>query len=182
MNGRIDLHTHFVPDGYRAVLARHGHDMIAGTPVPDWSAELHQEFMRRWGIATAVVSISDPGVYFGDTAEARETARVVNEEAAALIAADRVRWGAFASLPLPDVPAAAAELEHALDALKLDGVALLSNVDGIYLGDSAFADLRRAPPQTGGRVRAPRRAGGAAEPRLPVVPCSSSRSTRPVPS
>jgi predicted TIM-barrel fold metal-dependent hydrolase len=138
---RIDVHTHFVPDGYRAVLARHGLDMIAGTPVPDWSAELHEEFMRRWGIATAVVSISDPGVYFGDTAEARETARLVNEEAAALIASGSDRWGAFASLPLPDVPAAVSELQHALDALKLDGVALLSNVDGVYLGDPALADL-----------------------------------------
>ena len=138
---RIDVHTHFVPDGYRAVLARHGHDTIAGTPVPDWSAGLHEEFMREWGIETAVVSISDPGVYFGDRAEARETARLVNEEAAALIAANRERWGAFASLPLPDVPAAVAELEHALDALTLDGVVLLSNVDGVYLGDPALADL-----------------------------------------
>jgi hypothetical protein len=29
---RIDLHTHFLPDGYREVLARHGQDTIAGTP------------------------------------------------------------------------------------------------------------------------------------------------------
>ena len=72
---RIDVHTHFLPDGYRAVLARHELDMIGGTPVPDWSAELHEEFMRRWGIGTAVVSISNPGVYFGDTAERRETPR-----------------------------------------------------------------------------------------------------------
>jgi predicted TIM-barrel fold metal-dependent hydrolase len=38
-------------------------------------------------------------------------------------------------LPLPDVDAALSELSHALDVLELDGVALLSNVDGIYPGD-----------------------------------------------
>jgi len=140
-SGRIDVHTHFLPTGYRAVLARHGLDTIAGTPVPEWSPVLHEEFMRAWGIETSIVSISDPGVYFGDAGEARETARLVNEEAAGLLRADPAGWGAFASLPLPDVGAAIAELEHALDVLGLDGVALLSNVEGTYLGDPSLADL-----------------------------------------
>lgn len=138
---RIDIHTHFLPDSYRAVLARHGLETIAGTPVPAWSAEEHEGFMDEWEIETSVVSISDPGVYFGDAAEARETARMVNEEAAALVASDARRWGALASLPLPDPGAALAELEHSLDVLALDGVALLSNVDGLYLGDPSLADL-----------------------------------------
>ncbi len=34
---RIDVHTHFLPDAYRAILARHGLDMIAGAPVREWS-------------------------------------------------------------------------------------------------------------------------------------------------
>jgi predicted TIM-barrel fold metal-dependent hydrolase len=33
------------------------------------------------------------------------------------------------------------ELEHSLDTLKLDGVALLSNVEGVYLGDPALDPL-----------------------------------------
>jgi len=44
-------------------------------------------------------------------------------------------------LPLPDCDAAIAELDHALDVLGLDGVALLSNVGGIYHGDGSFAPL-----------------------------------------
>ena len=139
--GRIDIHAHFLPDGYREILDRHGHETIAGSPVPEWSLELHEEFMRTWQIETSVVSISDPGVYFGDGGEARETARLVNEEAAILIRTDPDRWGAFASLPLPHLEAALAELEHALDVLELDGVALLSNLDGFYLGDPSLADL-----------------------------------------
>jgi len=47
--GRIDVHTHFLPDSYRAVLARHGLDKIAGTSVPEWSRELHEDFMQSWG-------------------------------------------------------------------------------------------------------------------------------------
>jgi predicted TIM-barrel fold metal-dependent hydrolase len=139
--GRIDVHAHFLPDAYRDVLAHHELTQIGGVPTPEWSRELHEDFMRAWGIDTSLVSISDPGVYFGDAAEARETARLVNEEAAALVASDRARWGAFASLPLPDLDAAIEELAHALDGLALDGVALLSNVDGLYLGDPALTDL-----------------------------------------
>jgi predicted TIM-barrel fold metal-dependent hydrolase len=140
-DSRIDIHCHFLPDGYRAVLARHGLDNIAGAQVPDWSPELQEAFMRAWGIGTSVLSLSDPGVYFGDAGEARETARLVNEAGAELVAGDQARWGALATLPLPDVEAAIAELEHALDVLKLDGVGLLSNIDGVYLGDPSLADL-----------------------------------------
>jgi predicted TIM-barrel fold metal-dependent hydrolase len=45
------------------------------------------------------------------------------------------RFAGLAALPLPDVDASLAELSHALDVLGLDGVALLSNVGGIYPGD-----------------------------------------------
>ena len=38
-------------------------------------------------------------------------------------------------LPLPDVDAALAEIAHALDVLDMDGVGLLSNYRGVYLGD-----------------------------------------------
>jgi 6-methylsalicylate decarboxylase len=41
-------------------------------------------------------------------------------------------------LPLPDVDAALAELALALDVLGLDGVMLLSNYAGRYLGDPSF--------------------------------------------
>ncbi len=123
-----------------------------GMALPDWSPALHDEFMRTWNIETSVVSISDPGVYFGDIGEAKETARLVNEQAAALIGSDPDRWGALASLPLPDVGAALQELEHAFDVLNLDGVALLSSVDGVYLGDPSLGDLYAALDQRGALV------------------------------
>ena len=57
------------------------------------------------------------------------------------------RFGAFAILPLPDVGAAIRETEYALDVLKLEGVCLLTHVDGRHLGqpeeDELYAELDR---------------------------------------
>lgn len=96
-------------------------------------------------IATAIVSISAPGVYFGNVDEplpfARELSRRTNETCADLITARARRFGAFATLPLPDVDSALKELEYAFDQLKLDGVILQSNYDGYYLGDPKFEPL-----------------------------------------
>ena len=44
-------------------------------------------------------------------------------------------------MPLPDTQAALAELEYALDVLKLDGIILLSNIGGKYLGDPQFDEV-----------------------------------------
>jgi predicted TIM-barrel fold metal-dependent hydrolase len=97
--------------------------------------------MERYQIASAVVSLGPPGAFLGDQGAANELARLVNEEAAALVSADPARVAALASLPLPDVDAALAELDHALDVLALDGVFLLSNVAGTYPGDPAWSPL-----------------------------------------
>ncbi|MFD7446822.1 hypothetical protein [Streptomyces sp. NPDC059909] len=37
-------------------------------------------------------------------------------------------------MPLPDLDAAVAAATHALDELAADGVVLLANTDGVYLG------------------------------------------------
>jgi hypothetical protein len=39
------------------------------------------------------------------------------------------------SLPLPDVDAALEEIAHANQALHADGFVLMTNYDGVYLGD-----------------------------------------------
>jgi 6-methylsalicylate decarboxylase len=57
------------------------------------------------------------------------------------------RFGGFACLPLPDVDGALAEIDYALGTLGLDGVMLLTNANGTYLGDSrldpVFDELNR---------------------------------------
>jgi predicted TIM-barrel fold metal-dependent hydrolase len=92
-------------------------------------------------IDTAVLSLSPPGVAFGDQRLADELARLVNEACASAIATHPGRFAGLAVLPLPDVDAALAEVRHALDVLALDGVVLLSNVLGRYPGDPAWTPL-----------------------------------------
>jgi predicted TIM-barrel fold metal-dependent hydrolase len=88
-----------------------------------------------------VLSLSPPGVAFGDQGLADELARLVNEATASLIATRPGRFAGLAVLPLPDVDSALVELRHALDVLELDGVVLLSNVLGRYPGDPACGPL-----------------------------------------
>jgi 6-methylsalicylate decarboxylase len=94
--------------------------------------------LDRHGAAAAVVSLFDSGAAGGDGELMRVLARGSNQFYVELLARHPRRFGAFAVLPLPDVDAALAELALALDVLGLDGVMLLSNYAGPYLGDPSF--------------------------------------------
>ena len=137
---RIDTHTHIVPPDYGAWLRRRGAE-AGGLPIPDWGVDAALEVMEERKIRTAIVSVSTPGVHFGDDREARDMARAVNEYTANVVRKHRGRFGFFATLTLPDVEGSLAELAHALDTLKADGVVLLANTHGEYLGASAQAPL-----------------------------------------
>ncbi len=138
---RIDVHQHLLPDFYLSALENRGLSNRGGRPFPEWDTQSTLELMERHGIATAMLSLSEPGVYFGDAQFARDLARRCNEYAAQLIQKHPGRFGAFAFLPLPDVEGALNELAYALDVLKLDGVILLSNYNGHYPGDPLFDEL-----------------------------------------
>jgi 6-methylsalicylate decarboxylase len=141
---RLDLHAHIIPPGYRAGLR--GPDG-ADPPLPPATLEGLEAMMDRYAIDAAVVSPGPPGAFLGDQARANELARTVNEELAAIARAQPARFAALATLPLPDVDAALAELAHALDTLAMDGVWLLSHVGATYLGapewEPLYAELDR---------------------------------------
>ncbi|HNP56219.1 amidohydrolase family protein [Gordonia sp. UBA7599] len=141
---RIDLHAHFLPPEYRKALLEHGHFTIGGYPTPDWSPESAIDFMDRWGIQAQALSVSDPGVGFLKGQDARDLARYCNTFAARLFRKHGKRFGAFATLPMPDVASTIREIEYALDVLKLDGVTLLSAYNGVYLGDPRFEPVMEA--------------------------------------
>ncbi|MFD9667193.1 amidohydrolase family protein [Rhodococcus sp. NPDC059968] len=140
MSDRIDVHNHIIPPRYRARLDELGLT-AGGLPSPDWSEDLALAAMDRHQIATAIVSVSTPGVHFGDDMRARHLAREVNEFAAELTERHPGRFGFFATLTLPDVEGSIAEAAYALDELGADGVILLANIGGTYLGDPAFEPL-----------------------------------------
>ncbi len=143
---RIDTHPHILPPDYAAWLKRKSAD-AGGLPIPDWSVDLALASMEARSVRTSIVSVSTPGVHFGDTAEARAMARSVNEYAADVAKRNPGRFGFFATVTLPDVEGSLAELAHAFDTLHADGVVLLANTHGTYLGDEAqqplFDELNR---------------------------------------
>jgi len=142
---RIDMHAHTVPGPYLAELRRLGEEPVG--QLPPATVEVLSEAMERGGVDAAVVSLSPPGVWFGDAGLARELSRMVNEEHAKMVRAEPARFAALATLPFPDLEGSLAEISYALDELGLDGVALHSNVDGVYLTDPGleplFAELDR---------------------------------------
>jgi len=138
--GRIDTHHHYVPPKYAALLRERGLTP-GGIPVPSWSMEIAGKVLRKVGVDTAVLSLSTPGVWFGDAAEAAYWARHVNDYAAEVVERSPRQFGFFATLTLPDVDGAIREATHALDVLKADGIVLLANNAGLYLGDPSFDRL-----------------------------------------
>src|ERR1700736_3843262 len=137
---RIDVHQHAGPPFQAKGLPTHGGDP-SGTAIPQWSPEGAIDFMDSQAIATGILSLTAPSVVRWDKSERREMARRVNEYAADLVAKRPDRFGNFATLPVPDVDGALRELEHALDTLRADGVILLANYAGKYLGDTGFEPL-----------------------------------------
>ncbi|MGW5655241.1 amidohydrolase family protein [Streptomyces humi] len=132
---RIDVHQHLVPPFYREVLDRHGITEAGGRALPEWSPGAALEVMDLLGTETAILSVSTPGTGFlTDPGEAAALARRLNDFSAALIAGHPGRFGWFATLPMPDAAASAREAERAIGGLGADGVTLLANTDGVYLG------------------------------------------------
>jgi 6-methylsalicylate decarboxylase len=138
----IDTHHHMLPEFFFEATNEKSNPVGGLKPQP-WSPESSLAFMDEAGIDIAVTSISTPGIELQDKATARDLARKCNDFAAALMAKYPRRFGALGSLPMPDIDSAIAEVIYALDVLKLDGVVLFTNAQGIYLGDKRMKPLFR---------------------------------------
>jgi predicted TIM-barrel fold metal-dependent hydrolase len=146
---RVDIHQHFVSPSFLATLTARS----ATTPVPglvNWkgySPARMVEILDQNGIAAAMMSVTAPGVWFGDAGtsavqDARRYARELNDYAAsAMVDAYRGRFGLFAVLPIPDVEGSLREIEYAFDTLKVPGVGVLTSYGNQWLGDAAFAPI-----------------------------------------
>lgn len=138
---RIDTHAHVVPDFYRQWLIDLGLT-AGGLAIPEWDVEAHLALNERIGVETSILSVSTPQVEPAVTPqEGRDWARRLNEFCAQLASDYPGKFGFFATVNLPDVEGAIAEADYALDTLEADGLVLLANIQGTYLGDAAFEPL-----------------------------------------
>ena len=132
---RIDMHHHFAPPAWVADVKGRPLLQPANTR---WTPEQSIEDMDNGGVAAAVVSITNPGLWFGDAAQSRRLARACNEYGARLVSDHPSRFGLFAAIPLPDVDASLAEITYAYDTLKTDAMALFTSYGDKWLGDQSF--------------------------------------------
>ena len=123
----IDVHGHFVPPG-------RGLSRSPGTESDEswtFSPETSIAYMDRAGVKAQIVS---------HCSQLADVERIVasNSYGASLIEAYPKRFGFLAQLPMTDPVRAVAEIRRGSDELGAEGFAVLSNRDGIYLGDPRF--------------------------------------------
>jgi predicted TIM-barrel fold metal-dependent hydrolase len=116
----IDVHHHIFPPAFLAA-ARDAFSTPASRArlVSEWTVQQALAQMDENGVATAIVSITNPGIWFGDVQAARSLARNCNEYAAQLVRDHPGRFGFFAAVPLPDTEGSLREIAYALDVRRL---------------------------------------------------------------
>jgi len=136
---RIDVHHHPSPPSY--LSARFARDKQYA-PQKNWTVARSLEDMDRGGVATAMLSLPHSvQIWPGESQEARRLAREWNEFMATLGRDHPGRFGVFAALPILDIEGSLREIDHALDTLKADGVALMTNIGDKWLGDAHYAPV-----------------------------------------
>jgi predicted TIM-barrel fold metal-dependent hydrolase len=141
---RIDVHFHIIPEFYQEIVRAAGLGPARRAGYPPYSPELAIEVMDANEIAVGLTSVAQPGVHFAAPAEAKTLARKLNDHASELKAKWPQRFGALATIPMRDIADAVAEVEHALDVLKHDGVSLFASYGEQFLGDPAFDPVMEA--------------------------------------
>ena len=135
---RVDVHHHLTPPDYIAGISGR-----ARLPVPsaEWSVAKTLDDMYKAKVQTAMLSITTPGLWFGDAGSSVKLARACNEYAAKMIVDNKGRFGSFAALPMPNVDATLGEIAYAFDMLRADGVSMFTSYDSKWLGDAAFVPV-----------------------------------------
>jgi 6-methylsalicylate decarboxylase len=137
---RIDVHHHFIPPFHVDAMMAPGRR--TGPAPPKWSPAFSLEEMDKSGIATSILSIVQPGTWYGDNVEeSRSLTRRLNEFGTGMVKDHPGRFGLFACIAPPDVQGSLKEIEYVLDTLKADGIGLLTSYQDKYLGDPSFAPI-----------------------------------------
>lgn len=142
---KIDVHAHLYPVAYLDLL-----DSLGGTGVGTAIARgLHADetsedldrrlaMMDKAEVDVQILSVSPQDPYFHSADQGVDAARLANNILADVVKRSRGRFAAFASLPLPHIDAANAEMKRCLDELGMIGVTVSTTILGRPLADSWF--------------------------------------------
>lgn len=131
----IDVHHHLFPP----VLAK-----VLGARLPRAALPgVHRSLSEMNSSHTAAAMISYPNSGITSLPEKRlaQLLRDSNDHAMGLVHRYPKRYGLFASIPMPYVDAARAEIARAYDQLHVDGILLLTSYDNKWLGDPSFEPI-----------------------------------------
>ena len=141
---RIDVHHHFSPPAWIAAVK--GRDLLNPLNL-SWTTERSIEDMDKGDVAASIITVTNPGLWFGDKEATRRLSRDCNEFGAKLVQQHPTRFGLFCALPLPDVAATLKEIEYSFDTLKCDGAHFMTSYGETWLGDPVYepviAELNR---------------------------------------
>lgn len=169
----VDLHTHVVPEHFPAYAGTapdpgwpsmahdgcgHAHVMIAGKnfrTVSDaaWSLSRRTADMDTMRVTWQVLSpMPELLSYWMPAAAAQPLLRYINEEIARLTASSPARLLGLGAVPLQDPDLAIRELEHIMSTLRLSGVEIGPNINGVPIGDARFDAFFAAAEKLGAAV------------------------------
>ena len=142
-NNKIDVHHHIFPKEYLDALKVAGVKKSFGVDFPEWNVDISLKKMKENGIKIAMLSISTPGVYINGMelpgGFSEDLARMTNDIITNTKNKYPESFGGFATIPMLNQRSAIDELNYAFDTLHLDGVYLLTNYKGKYLGNESFS-------------------------------------------
>lgn len=154
----IDFHSHYYPPAYLGAL-RGGQSVVKVDIDAEDNPRLHypgdynvavrghrdidyrKTEMAKHGIDMHVISLTTPGTHVESQPNAARLAALVNDAFADVVAREKGKFVALATLPLNDPAASVKEFERASRQFGFPGAMLFSNVNGVALADERFWPL-----------------------------------------
>ena len=142
----VDVHAHYYPARYTALLAGAKTKSRAGTrlrPDSDSQEDLDARLgmMDAAGVQMQVLSPASSAPYLADEHKAAEVARLANDLYADLVARYPSRFAAFVSLPLPHIDASLRELARGLDVLGMAGATMNCSIHDRSIAETEFEPI-----------------------------------------
>lgn len=171
--GCVDIHTHVVPERFPKYTGRHADarwpSMMPAKPCHQhvmmgdkvfrtvshkvWDLSARLEDMERTRVAHQVLSpMPELLSYWLSAEDGTAMCRYLNDTIASMVQQSPQHFSGLAAVPMQDVDLAIRELHYAVQELKLVGVEIGTNVNGVAIGDPQFLPFFQACVEVGAAV------------------------------